>query len=163
MAIPCLWCGQPGHIDSRGVERAVCGTCWRQPGGWFSTSTDLCDFCMSNNGGVPRTLLVTPTKKGCSACFSGDTYRARQTQQQAQAPTVQFWPPGAATPMPVPRVLTAQKIRETAAQIAKECIVDGHELRAARKRDGLCVECGDRGEFRGMACFCTKGHGKIFG
>lgn len=37
------------------------------------------------------------------------------------------------------------------------------ELRTQRKRDGLCLDCGDRGEFINGACVCRNGHGKIFG
>lgn len=35
--------------------------------------------------------------------------------------------------------------------------------RQARKRLGLCVECGDKGEFIAGGCMCRNGHGKIFG
>jgi hypothetical protein len=31
------------------------------------------------------------------------------------------------------------------------------------KKEGLCIKCGDKGEFRGLACMCRNGHGKIFG
>lgn len=31
------------------------------------------------------------------------------------------------------------------------------------KSAGLCVDCGDKGEFRGLACVCRNGHGIIFG
>lgn len=36
------------------------------------------------------------------------------------------------------------------------------DIKAQRKKDGVCVECGDRGESRGCVWFCKNGHGKIF-
>lgn len=36
-------------------------------------------------------------------------------------------------------------------------------IEVTRKRDGLCIQCGDRGTFVGGACMCQNGHGKIFG
>lgn len=36
-------------------------------------------------------------------------------------------------------------------------------IEVIRKRDGLCIQCGDRGEFVGGGCMCKNGHGKIFG
>jgi hypothetical protein len=41
-------------------------------------------------------------------------------------------------------------------------IIETEDVKAQRKKDGLCIECGDRGEFVNMLCMCTKGHGKIF-
>lgn len=37
------------------------------------------------------------------------------------------------------------------------------EISEKWKKDGLCLVCGDRGEFISGACFCRNGHGKIFG
>lgn len=36
------------------------------------------------------------------------------------------------------------------------------DIKAQRKKDGVCVECGDRGSFVNLACICNNGHGKIF-
>lgn len=36
-------------------------------------------------------------------------------------------------------------------------------VEAQRKRDGLCLKCGDRGEFIQGACVCRNGHGVMFG
>lgn len=45
---------------------------------------------------------------------------------------------------------------------AMKMFSDPEEIRAKRKKDGVCIECGDRGTFINLECRCTKGHGKIF-
>ena len=35
-------------------------------------------------------------------------------------------------------------------------------IKAQRKKDGVCIECGDKGQIKAMACFCPI-HGKIWG
>jgi hypothetical protein len=38
------------------------------------------------------------------------------------------------------------------------------EIRAERKKNGLCLTCGDRGRFTPNGpCVCNNGHGRIFG
>lgn len=44
-------------------------------------------------------------------------------------------------------------------EVAKSEPVD---IKAQRKKDGVCVECGDRGTFVNLQCICNNGHGKIF-
>jgi hypothetical protein len=40
---------------------------------------------------------------------------------------------------------------------------DTSDLATQRKRDGVCLTCGDAGEIRACAAFCRVGHGKIWG
>lgn len=48
-------------------------------------------------------------------------------------------------------------------RVDKPVFVDQAALRAHRKKEGLCLECGDAGEMINLACMCRNGHGKVWG
>lgn len=61
-----------------------------------------------------------------------------------------------------------KQMEKTLDEYAKQLALDGDkpsadaDIRAQRKVDGVCLECGDRGTFKAMALVCPV-HGKIFG
>ena len=161
MAIPCLWCGAPGHVDTA-CEYAVCSSHRAA----MSTVAATCDTigCSYQGRAITAWSLTPAFKTFCGNCVVGDTYRARQAQQQAQAPTtntavVQYFPPGAVAP-----VMYSIPIRVTINE--GYSIVENKRppeaVRAERKREGVCPECAHRGEWIAMALICPQ-HGKFAG
>jgi hypothetical protein len=45
-------------------------------------------------------------------------------------------------------------------KVSKNKVVN---IQDQRRKDGVCLICGDAGEFKGLGCVCRNGHGRIFG
>lgn len=116
---------------------------------------DKCNGCQHeyrrHNNGIKGRCL------NCTTC-QGFEYKAnivKNIQKLVAALNAGYQSPGSSG-IPLPSLDLEIGFHPTAIKDSKA------STKEQRKKDGLCLECGDKGEVKAMAWFCRNGHGKIF-